>query len=127
MALDERVDALPAGGGDRDDFVKRFGRVDRRIVRVLEVADLAVEAREYRHGVSIVVAAALAPQHAVAVNALNRAVNGARAHLACDATAIQRSRRVPGDQESAALGAVAERIGALLAHAGSAAGVQNAA
>jgi hypothetical protein len=125
MALDERVRVRSPSGDNRHEFVERFGRVVRGIVCILEPADLSVEAAEHSHGVPVVVAMALAPQYAIAIDALDPAVDRARPDLACGATASQPACRVPGLQESAAFGALAERIGTLLAHAGGAAGIHN--
>jgi hypothetical protein len=123
MALDERVCARPASGDDRHEFVERFGRVERRIVCILESADLSVEAAEHRHSLAVVVSVALVPPHAVAANVLGAAVNGARPDLVCGARTSQPACGVPCGQEGPALGAFAECIGALLAHAGDAAGL----
>ena len=106
-----------AAGGDGDELVELAG--DDAGVDVLFPAAVAlrVEAGEQRHGQAVVETVALAPDLAVADDQFDAAVKGARSDLVGDAGVGELfDRRVPGEREGAAAGAVAQRVGALPGH-----------
>ena len=100
-----------------------MGDQARRAIRVGVAFAQAIEAAQHGHGVAVVEAVTLRNDLAVAHDQLDAAVKRARHRLVGDARARQMAGAVPGDPERGAGGAVAQLVGAHLAHAGGARGV----
>ena len=106
-----------------EELVELLGDgADHRRVLAMALGE-PIEPGQHRHGEAVVVAVALGDQLAVAVDAVDHAVPGARHDVVADRAAGDQLGRVPGERERAPRRAAAAGISGLAGDAGGAAGV----